>query len=1100
MLTRRRRYQSWLALRGPVFVLVAILAGAAAGCGSGIESQGDITAVRSAVKATLKSIAVTPPATSLPPNTTQALAATGMYSNGTKKNLTATTAWSSSNPAVATVTSAGLVAAIAPGAATITATTAGVTGTAAITVTSASLISIAVTPANRKLATGATVKYTATALFSDGTKWVLVPPVVSWTSSSGAVATIAASGTATAVSTGIATIRATHIASGVAGTAKLTVTAAKLSTIALTPATPQVPVGLTAQFTAMGTYTDGSKLDVTGQVTWASSATSVATISSGGVATALSPGTATVTVVDPTSKKKGTATLTVTSAVLQSITLSPSWPMVPLGQLVGFRANGLFSNGTQQDVTTVVTWSSSAPAVATISNAGGSEGLATNASVGTTTITAFDPNTGLSQTTTLTVTAAVLGLITVGPPTPSLALGTTASLSATGTYSDGTTDDLTQAVTWSASNGDISISNAGGSAGQITGNAPGTAVVTATDPSTGKSGSITVLVTGAVLKTVTVSPAAVTFALGTSASFSAAGVYSDNSVQDLTNEVTWSASNGAVSISNAPGSSGVATGSSIGTATITATDPATMLGGSATATVTPALDLCAGVVCVAADACHVAGACSPASGTCSSPGAPDGTSCDDGNPCTQTDACQSGVCTGANPVVCLAADSCHVAGACDPTASVDATWRPGPTMNGPRGVQTATLLPSGGILVTGGFDGAGVALASAELFDPVANTWTTLAPMGTGRGEHTATLLPNGKVLVAGGRGTVSPFYLASAELFDPVANTWTPVPPMSARRIWHTATLLDDGKVLVTGGIDGSNGALRLASAEIFDPTASAWTPAPSMSDARYSHTATRLATGKVLVLGGSGDAGPLASAEIFDPVAGAWISASAMTMARVQQTATLLESGNVIVTGGQGTSDYLASAEIFDPVADRWTSIAPMSTARNFHTATLLSGGRLLVTGGFNHDGPDYLSLDSVEIFDEATGGWTPAPPLSTARFQHTATPLGGGKVLVVGGSAGAFSGAPSATTELFAAIGACSNPVAPDGSFCSLGGGPASCVAGLCAFVPTCHDGMKNGDETDIDCGGGRCAPCSSGLACQRNADCQSVFCGFPALVCQ
>ena len=70
--------------------------------------------------------------------------------------------------------------------------------------------------------------------------------------------------------------------------------------------------------------------------------------------------------------------------------------------------------------------------------------------------------------------------------------------------------------------------------------------------------------------------------------------------------------------------------------------------------------------CTAEDQCHVAGVCDTATGICSNPQKADGTSCGDGNPCTQTDACQSGVCTGGNPVLCIASDTCHEPGVCDP--------------------------------------------------------------------------------------------------------------------------------------------------------------------------------------------------------------------------------------------------------------------------------------------------------------------------------------------------------------------------------------------------------------------------------------------------
>jgi hypothetical protein len=75
-------------------------------------------------------------------------------------------------------------------------------------------------------------------------------------------------------------------------------------------------------------------------------------------------------------------------------------------------------------------------------------------------------------------------------------------------------------------------------------------------------------------------------------------------------------------------------------------------------------------VCTASDPCHDVGTCAPATGTCSNPAKPNGTGCNDANACTQTDSCQLGVCTGANPVVCLAIDACHQAGTCAPATGV----------------------------------------------------------------------------------------------------------------------------------------------------------------------------------------------------------------------------------------------------------------------------------------------------------------------------------------------------------------------------------------------------------------------------------------------
>jgi len=129
------------------------------------------------------------------------------------------------------------------------------------------------------------------------------------------------------------------------------------------------------------------------------------------------------------------------------------------------------------------------------------------------------------------------------------------------------------------------------------------------------------------------------------------------------------------------------------------------------------------------------------------------------------------------------------------------TWTATGSMSTPRYLHTATLLPSGKVLVAGGNIDGSTITASAELYDPAMGIWTYTGNLSTGRAAHTATLLPNGKVLVAGGRdGSNAP--LASAELYDPVMGTWSATGSMSTRRgEGHIAIRLPNGKVLVAGG-----------------------------------------------------------------------------------------------------------------------------------------------------------------------------------------------------------------------------------------------------------------------------------------------------------
>ena len=258
-------------------------------------------------------------------------------------------------------------------------------------------------------------------------------------------------------------------------------------------------------------------------------------------------------------------------------------------------------------------------------------------------------------------------------------------------------------------------------------------------------------------------------------------------------------------------------------------------------------------------------------------------------------------------------------------------------------------------------------------------TFAPSASMSVGRSEHTAILLPNGKVLVVGGSdGALS---LATAELYDPANGTWTTTGSMSvARRGLPTATLLPTGKVLVAGGSNDTT----LASAELYDPANGTWSSTGSLSAGRYGHTATLLKNGKVLVAGGNN----LASAELYDPASGTWSSAGSMATVRSWHTATLLNDGKVLVAGGT-----LASAELYDPTSGTWSSTGNMGGFRYSHTATLLPDGKVLVTGGYS-GGPS--PRDDL-LYDPASGTWSSTGSMST-RGRHTTTLLPNGKVLAV------------------------------------------------------------------------------------------------------
>jgi hypothetical protein len=247
------------------------------------------------------------------------------------------------------------------------------------------------------------------------------------------------------------------------------------------------------------------------------------------------------------------------------------------------------------------------------------------------------------------------------------------------------------------------------------------------------------------------------------------------------------------------------------------------------------------------------------------------------------------------------------------------------------------------VLVVGGTNGSGP-VGTVELYDPVSNSWIGgRASLATPRVQHTATLLPSGKVLVVGG---YLAGFLTSAVLYDPATNSWSPAGDLSTARLGHTATLLASGKVLVAGG-EGSSGPL--SSAELYDPAApaaSAWSPAGSLLTARSFHTATLLASGKVLVVGGGQDpAAP--SLELDDPATNRRTAAGSLATNRARHTATLLASGKVLVAGGDDGSIELPSAELvsfssaaLDPAAVAFPATV-RGSASSTATVTLRSTG---------------------------------------------------------------------------------------------------------------------------------------------------------------
>ena len=449
-----------------------------------------------------------------------------------------------------------------------------------------------------------------------------------------------------------------------------------LASITIAPASPTIGMGLQQAFTAVGTFGDGSSQNLASAI-WSSSNTGVATVSNDstdfGAAASLTQGTTTISAA--ASGITGSSSLTIGAPTLASIQLDPQGSTLPVGATQQFTATGVYSDGSTQDLTSTATWNSSQLLVAVINSSGMAAGLLQGVSV-------IQASSGsISANTNLSVSSPALASIAVTPTSPTLAVGASQQFDAMGTYTDGSTQDVTTLVAWSSSTPTIATVSATGLA---VGTGQGSTAITASFESV--SASVPISVGTANLVSIAVTPTAGALTVGGTQQLTATAQYSDGTTQNVTSSSSWASSNsGILSVSGA----GLATAAAAGEATITATFAS--------------------------------------------------------------------------------------------------------------------------------FTGASVLIA---------NSTTTQASLNTSRYLHSATILETGQILVAGGINCPSAgscTYLNSAEIYDPSSSTFTNTTGQLAQARSAPSVLLNNGNVLISGGYfcDSSGNCLSQISAEIYNPSA---------------------------------------------------------------------------------------------------------------------------------------------------------------------------------------------------------------------------------------------------------------------------------------
>ena len=451
--------------------------------------------------------------------------------------------WSSNSPTVASVSTTGLITAIAPGGAVVTAASEGRTAVVAITVSSVPVASVAVTPASDEVVVTQTLQLTATAKDAQGGSLTGRP--VSWSTSDATKATVSSTGLVTGIAPGTVTITAS--AEGKSGTSDITVKPKPVGAVILSPAQVSIEAGQTRQLTAQVTDDQGNVLSGR-PISYASDKPNVATVSATGLVTALTVGDAKITATSE--GKTGTADVTVTPVPVATVDVSPGTADLTIGQTVNLTATPKDARGNTLSGRTI-SWTSGSPTVATVSTSG----LVTAIGSGSTVV--FATVEGRTGSATINVRQVPVTSVTVAPAVSALAIGASVQLAAT--VKSGTTILTDRVVGWSSSNDAVAVVS---STGRVTALKAGAATITAT--SEGVAGTAFV---GVGVASIVVTPTPTNVIVGQTRQLTAVARDAANATISGI-PFTWASSAPAAATVDA---NGLVTGRAIGSANVSAT-------------------------------------------------------------------------------------------------------------------------------------------------------------------------------------------------------------------------------------------------------------------------------------------------------------------------------------------------------------------------------------------------------------------------------------------------------------------------------------------------------------------------------------------------
>ncbi|MBL90606.1 MAG: hypothetical protein CMH56_02180 [Myxococcales bacterium] len=495
--------------------------------------------------------------------------------NKDAEEITAASEWRISNDEVAVIDSPGVILGVAPGQAVVTVTYGEQTQTAAVEIVnfSAGLVSLTVDPAEVEVPVDFSTEIKAMGLYENGEARNLTGDV-QWNIADETVAQIDTSDlgiySVRGVASGETTLTATY--NEQTATAEIIVNAKGLLEIEIVPSTLALPVGVETQLSALGLFDDGSILDITPSVNWASLDAARASVNNEegfkGRVTAVAEGAVAITATDADDEIQGTAELTVTPAEIESLTILPALPVMPLGATIEVQADVVMSGGLALEVTWEGSWEIEDEGIAVMRPMEDGRMLIEGISPGQTSLSHTFGDT--TQSVTLEVTNAELVTLEMWPETFTMPLGTYQAFYAFGTYTDNSRAGLTAMATWTSSDPSIAFVSSTPDPGVVSALTSGTVTISAEVGNLSISAEVEV--TDAEIIGVQMHPPVLALPAGDDGALRAYAVYANNTIREVTQEAAWSVADVAVAVvSNAEGHRGEISALEAGETTVSAT-------------------------------------------------------------------------------------------------------------------------------------------------------------------------------------------------------------------------------------------------------------------------------------------------------------------------------------------------------------------------------------------------------------------------------------------------------------------------------------------------------------------------------------------------